>query len=261
MDYGRNGWGRIIFFLMSRLDERLLALGLVSTPEAAHGLILRGMVLVDDRPVTKAGVKVSQNAVVRLKAGAGERVWVSRGAYKLLKGIEFFAPKVTGAVCLDIGASTGGFTEVLLHAGAVKVYAVDVGYGQLAWALRKDARVVVLDRCNARHLTIEHLSESVDAVVCDASFISLSKVLEVPLGFVRPGGWLIALVKPQFEVAPEFVEKGGIIRDAAVQQGAVDNVAAWLAAQPGWQVDGVIASPITGQEGNKEFLLYGHFIG
>ncbi|MFN9789565.1 MAG: TlyA family RNA methyltransferase [Holosporales bacterium] len=244
---------------MSRLDEHLLALGLASTPEAANALIVRGMVLVDDRPVTKAGTKVPKNAVVRLKSGAGERAWVSRGAYKLLKGLEVFAPKVAGAVCLDVGASTGGFTEVLLHAGAVRVYAVDVGYGQLAWTLRQDARVVVLDRCNARHLTAQNILEPLDAVVCDASFIALAKVLEVPLGFVRPGGWLVALVKPQFEVAPEFVEKGGIVRDAAAQQAAVDNVSAWLQARSGWRVQGVAESPITGAEGNKEFLLYGSF--
>lgn len=242
-----------------RLDQTILDLHLAETLPKAQALIMAGSVLVNDVPQTKAGFTVPAGASVRLKAAAAaDHGWVSRGALKLLRGIEAFSPVVQGAVCLDIGASTGGFTEVLLSKGAVRVYAVDVGYGQLDWKLRSDARVVVFEKTNARNLTAAQIPEPIDGLVCDASFISLTKVLPVPMGFVRPGGWLLTLIKPQFEAAYADITKGGIVRDAAVQQDVVETIAAWVSEQPDWTLSGVVDSPITGQDGNKEFLLFAH---
>jgi 23S rRNA (cytidine1920-2'-O)/16S rRNA (cytidine1409-2'-O)-methyltransferase len=166
-----------------------------------------------------------------------------------------FSISVEGMTGLDVGASTGGFTDVLLARGAARVYAVDVGYGQLHWKLREDARVVVLERTNARHLTEAEIPVAVDIVVCDASFIGLEKVLPVPLGFAKPGAWLVALIKPQFEVGKGEVGKGGIVRDAALRDEVCARVGAWVAAQPGWRVVGVVESPVTGADGNVEFLI------
>jgi 23S rRNA (cytidine1920-2'-O)/16S rRNA (cytidine1409-2'-O)-methyltransferase len=156
---------------------------------------------------------------------------------------------------MDVGASTGGFTDVLLHHGAVKIYAVDVGHGQLDWKLRQDPRVVVLEKTNARHLTSVQIPTPADIIVCDASFISLKTVLITPLTLTKPTAWLAALIKPQFEAGRAQVGKGGIVRDPAVHQAVCDDVAAWMATQSGWRVEGICESPITGAEGNKEFLL------
>ena len=183
--------------------------------------------------------------------------WVSRGGVKLAHALEWFRISVEGVVALDIGASTGGFTDVLLSRGAKRVHAVDVGHGQLAWKLRQDPRVIVHERLNARYLTHEEIDEPINTITCDASFISLATILPAPLALAVPQAELIALVKPQFEAGREHVRKGGVVRDTGIQREVCDRAAAWVAAQPGWTVIGVVESPILGPEGNREFLLYG----
>jgi 23S rRNA (cytidine1920-2'-O)/16S rRNA (cytidine1409-2'-O)-methyltransferase len=189
-----------------------------------------------------------------LEVRGKDHPWVSRGGIKLDHGLTHFGFDVAGAVALDVGSSTGGFTDVLLSRGAAKVYAVDVGTNQLAWKLRQDARVVVLEQTNARFLTSEQIPEPVDVVVCDASFISLAKVLEAPLKFAKAGARLVALVKPQFEAGRGEVGKGGVVRDPAVHERVCAEAKAWVESQ-GWSVLGIEQSPITGPEGNVEFLL------
>jgi 23S rRNA (cytidine1920-2'-O)/16S rRNA (cytidine1409-2'-O)-methyltransferase len=189
-----------------------------------------------------------------LEVRGKDHPWVSRGGVKLDHGLNNFGFDVTGAVGLDVGSSTGGFTDVLLTRGAAKVYAVDVGTNQLAWKLRQDPRVIVLEQTNARYLSSEQVPEAVDIVTCDASFISLSKVLESAMKLARSGAKLIALVKPQFEAGREEVGKGGVVRDPAVRERVCAEAAEWVASQ-GWHVLGVTESPITGPEGNVEFLL------
>ncbi len=206
-----------------------------------------------ERRIDKPGTPVS--ADIALEVRGREHPWVSRGGLKLDRALDAFSISVEGMTGLDVGASTGGFTNVLLARGAVKVYAVDVGYGQLHWKLREDPRVVVLERTNARNLTDEEIPESVDIVVCDASFIGLEKVLPVPLGFAKPGAWLVALIKPQFEVGKGEVGKGGIVRDAALREEVCARIGEWVAMQPGWRVAGIVESPVTGADGNVEFLI------
>ena len=181
--------------------------------------------------------------------------WVSRGGIKLAHALDHFHIDVTGAVALDIGASTGGFTDVLLTRGAARVYAVDVGHGQLAWKLRQDPRVVVLERVNARHLTAQDIPEPPDLVVCDASFIGLQVVLPAALALAKPSARLVALIKPQFEVGPANVGKRGVVSDPALHRDVCARIAQWL-GQAGWTVEGIAESPITGPEGNVEFLIY-----
>jgi 23S rRNA (cytidine1920-2'-O)/16S rRNA (cytidine1409-2'-O)-methyltransferase len=176
---------------------------------------------------------------------------------KLEKALDAFDLDPAGRVCLDVGASTGGFTDVLLSKGAARVYAVDVGHGQLAWKLRQDDRVVVLERTNARHLSPEIVPEPVEVIVCDASFIGLALVLPAALALSAPGAWLAALIKPQFEVGRDRVGKGGVVRDPALHREVCERIATWLEDQPGWQVLGITESPITGPEGNVEFLIAG----
>ncbi len=182
---------------------------------------------------------------------------MSRGGLKLVHGLTHFAIDPQARICLDVGASTGGFTDVLLSWGAARVYAVDVGHGQLAWRLRQDPRVVVLERVNARHLTRREIPEEPSLIVCDASFIGLSTVLAAPLSLAAAQAELVALIKPQFEVGREGVGKGGIVRDARLRQQACERVFEWLANQPGWQVLGITESPITGTDGNIEYLIAG----
>jgi 23S rRNA (cytidine1920-2'-O)/16S rRNA (cytidine1409-2'-O)-methyltransferase len=179
---------------------------------------------------------------------------VSRGGVKLAHALEHFGLSPAGRACLDIGASTGGFCDVLLHHGAARVYAVDVGHGQLAWKLRNDPRVVVMERVNARHLSAEQVREPPGAVVCDASFIGLRTVLPAPLALAAPGAWAVALIKPQFEVGPA-IAKGGVVRDAGVHARICAEIEAWWSALPGWRVIGIEPSPILGPEGNREFLI------
>ena len=238
-----------------RADQLLVETGLAESRTRAQALILAGLVYAGDRRVEKAGQLLAADALLTVKGR--DHPWVSRGGVKLAHGLDHFGWDVTGAVAIDVGASTGGFTDVLLARSAERVYAVDSGTNQLAWKLRQEPRVVVLEQTNARHLTTEQIPEPVDLVVCDASFIGLAKVLAKPLEFVKPSARLVALVKPQFEAGPGEVGKGGVVRDPAVHERVCVEAAAWLAAQPGWQVVGLTQSPITGPEGNVEFLLAG----
>ena len=238
-----------------RIDQLLAERGLAESRTRAQALILAGLVYVGTRKVTKAGELVAADAELVVKGR--DHPWVSRGGIKLAHGLDHFQWDVTGAVAIDVGSSTGGFTDVLLSRGAVRVYAVDSGTNQLAWKLRQDPRVVVHEQLSARLLTAEHIPEPVDLIVCDASFIGLAKVLEVPLAFAKPHARLLALIKPQFEAGKGEVGKGGVVRDASIHQRVCTEVADWLAAQPGWRVLGRTTSPITGPEGNVEFLIAG----
>jgi 23S rRNA (cytidine1920-2'-O)/16S rRNA (cytidine1409-2'-O)-methyltransferase len=235
-----------------RADQMLVDRGLVESRTRAQALIMAGLVYAGDRKVEKPGQPLP--AETPLDVRGRDHPWVSRGGIKLAHALDRFGIDVAGMVAIDVGSSTGGFTDVLLTHGAARVYAVDSGTNQLAWKLRQDARVVVHEQTSARILTDAHIPEPVDIVVCDASFIALSKVLERPLGFVRPGGRLVALVKPQFEAGRGEVGKGGVVRDATVHARVCDEVAAWLGVT-GWHVDGLVQSPITGPEGNIEFLI------
>lgn len=238
-----------------RADQALVDRGLAETRSKAQALILAGLVHADSRRIDKAGDMIGEDQPLTVKGQ--DHPWVSRGGLKLVKGLDVFDIDPSGLVCLDVGASTGGFTDVLLSRGAAKVFAVDVGHGQLAWKLREDPRVVVLERTNARHLTMEQVPEPVDLVVCDASFIGLETVLPAPLALTRAGARLVALIKPQFEVGKGRVGKGGVVRDPDLHREVCDRIAGWLGGLPGWQVLGIEESPITGPEGNKEFLIGG----
>ncbi|MDQ3080191.1 MAG: TlyA family RNA methyltransferase [Pseudomonadota bacterium] len=235
-----------------RADLVLVAQGLAESRTRAQALILAGNVFLGDRRVAKAGDFIAQDAALTIKGR--DHPWVSRGGVKLAHGLDRFGFDVTGAIGLDVGSSTGGFTDVLLTRGAAKVYAIDVGTNQLAWKLRSDPRVVVHEQTNARTLGTEIVPEAVDIIVCDASFIALSKVLEAALGLARPEASLVALVKPQFEAGRSEVGKGGVVRDPLVHQRVCDDAAEWIASR-GWAVVGIETSPITGPEGNVEFLL------
>lgn len=235
-----------------RADQLLVARGLAESRTKAQALILAGNVFSGERRVAKAGDMLAEGATLSVKGR--DHPWVSRGGIKLDHGLTHFGFDVTGAVALDVGSSTGGFTDVLLARGAVKVYAVDVGTNQLAWKLRSDPRVIVREQTNARELTSEIVPEAIDIVVCDASFIGLAKVLDRALDLARPGARLIALVKPQFEAGREEIGKGGVVRDDAVHARVCEAAADWVRSK-GWNVLGIERSPITGPEGNVEFLL------
>ena len=237
-----------------RLDALLVERGLAESRARAQALVLAGLVWSDGKRLDKPGISLAADLPLELRGR--EHPWVSRGGIKLAHALEHFAIDVTGAVALDIGASTGGFTDVLLTQGARHVYAVDVGHGQLAWKLRQDPRVSVLERHNARHLTREDIPEPPDLVTCDASFISLTVVLPAALALAAPAARLVALIKPQFEVGKGRVGKGGVVRDAALHREVCERITAWLEAQPGWRVVGLTESPIRGPEGNVEFLVY-----
>jgi 23S rRNA (cytidine1920-2'-O)/16S rRNA (cytidine1409-2'-O)-methyltransferase len=237
-----------------RADQLVTDRGLAESRTRAQALILAGLVYTGDRKVEKAGQPLPPDAPLEVKGR--DHPWVSRGGLKLDHALTHFGWDATGLVAVDVGASTGGFTDVLLTRGAAKVYAVDVGHGQLAWKLRSDDRVVVLERTNARHLTAEQIPDPIDLVVCDASFIALSKVLPAALDLARPGARLAALIKPQFEAGREEVGKGGVVRDPAVHRAVCERVSAWVAAQPGWSVIGIAESPVQGPAGNREFLLH-----
>jgi len=238
-----------------RADQALVERGLVESRSKAQALIMAGLVFSAEKRIDKPGQPVTEEQPLEVRGQ--DHPWVSRGGLKLEKGLEAFGIDPAGLVCLDIGASTGGFTDVLLSRGAAKVYAVDVGHGQLAWKLRQDARVTVLEKTNARHLTAEQVPEAIDLAVCDASFIGLEVVLPAGLALTRPGARLVALIKPQFEVGKERVGKGGVVRDPELHQEVCDRISAWLDAQAGWRALGLVESPITGPEGNVEFLLGG----
>ncbi len=235
-----------------RIDVLVVERGLAESRAKAQALILAGQVVVDDQRVDKPGAQVSVDAELRLK---GEVLpYVSRGGLKLKGAIDHFGLEVSGKVGADIGASTGGFTDCLLQQGATRVHAIDVGYGQLHEKLRKDPRVRSRERVNARYLTEEDLPEKVGVMVIDVSFISLTQVLPAALPFLEPGGLLIALVKPQFEVGRERIGKGGVVKDAAARQEAIDTVTAFVREQ-GLTVRGVMDSTVPGPAGNVEALL------
>ena len=235
-----------------RADQLLVSRGLAESRTRAQALIMAGAVFSGERKLAKAGEMLAEDAPVEVRGK--DHPWVSRGGIKLDHGLAQFGFDVTGAVALDVGSSTGGFTDVLLSRGAARVYAVDVGTNQLAWKLRQDSRVVVHEQTNARNLDSSIIPEPVDVVVCDASFISLAKVLEAPLKLAKPGAKLVALIKPQFEAGREEVAKGGVVRDPAVHERVCADAGAWVQSQ-GWTVVGITKSPITGPEGNIEFLL------
>ncbi|MBO9574899.1 MAG: TlyA family RNA methyltransferase [Sphingobium sp.] len=236
-----------------RLDQLLVERGLAESRTRAQALIMAGKVTVADKTVDKAGQQVPEDAAIALKGN--DHPWVSRGGIKLDHGLTHFGIDVTGLVAMDVGSSTGGFTDVLLQRGAARVYAVDSGTNQLAWKLRNDARVIVHEQTSARILTAGHIPEPIDIIVCDASFIGLAKVLERPLTFAASGAWLVALIKPQFEAGRAEVGKGGVVRDPDVHERVCAEVRAWIEARPGWRVLGLTTSPITGPEGNVEFLI------
>ena len=235
-----------------RADQLVVALGLAESRTKAQALILAGNVFVGDKRVAKAGDMLPEDAALSVKGR--DHPWVSRGGVKLDHGLTHFGFEVANAIALDVGSSTGGFTDVLLNRGAAKVYAVDVGTNQLAWKLRSDPRVVVHEQTNARDLSAEIIPDAVDIVVCDASFINLAKVLDRALDLAKPGAKLVALVKPQFEAGRDEVGKGGVVRDPIVHQRVCDAAAEWVRSKC-WNVVGVEKSPITGPEGNVEFLL------
>jgi 23S rRNA (cytidine1920-2'-O)/16S rRNA (cytidine1409-2'-O)-methyltransferase len=236
-----------------RADQRLVDLGLVESRAKAQALILAGKVFSGTHRVEKAGQPVAEDAALEVRGQ--DHPWVSRGGVKLAHALAHFGLSPAGKTCLDIGASTGGFTDVLLTHGATRVHAVDVGHGQLAWKLRSDPRVVVHERVNARHLTAETIGEPVQVLVCDASFIGLATLLPAPLVLCVPGAWAVALIKPQFEAGPSLVGKGGVVRDPAVHDAVCARIRDWWSALPGWRVIGLAESPITGPEGNREFLI------
>lgn len=231
----------------------LVERGLVESRERGQAFILAGQVLVDGQKVDKAGTLVSPDADIRI---LGEKMpYVSRGGVKLEKALRAFAIDVKDKTAIDAGASTGGFTDCLLKHGAKKVFAVDVGYGQMAWKVRQDPRVVVIERVNIREMDAALVPEKIDIVVIDVSFISLEKVIPSLMRFLCPGGELVALIKPQFEVGKGQIGKGGIVRDEAARDEAVQRVRKFV-QERGFDVKGIILSPITGQDGNVEYLLY-----
>ncbi len=245
--------------LKTRADVALVDRGLVATRSRAQAVILAGKVFSGERRVEKAGETVMDNAPLEVRGQ--DHPWVSRGGLKLDHALDALAIDAAGVVAIDVGSSTGGFTDVLLARGAARVYAVDVGHGQFAWKLRNDYRVVVLEKTNARHLTAEYVSMPVSAIVCDASFIGLETVLPASMALAVPGAWLVALIKPQFEVGRDQVGKKGVVRDPALHQAVCDRIRGWLDGQPGWRVIGLAESPITGPEGNKEFLIGARYDG
>ena len=238
-----------------RLDALLLARGLAASRSEAQALILAGRVFSAERRLDKAGMRFAIDAALEVRGKA--HPWVSRGGVKLAHALDHFAIDPTGLICLDVGASTGGFTDALLQRGARRVYAVDVGHGQLDWRLRGEDRVVVLERTNARNLSRADVPEPVALITCDASFIGLEVVLPAALALAGPGARLVALIKPQFEVGKARVGKRGVVRDPALHDEVCARIARWLAAQPGWRVDGVTQSPLLGPRGNVEFLIAG----
>lgn len=236
-----------------RLDLILVDRGLAPSRERARALVMAGTVFVEGARVDKPGTAISGDAELVVKGG--DHPWVSRGGLKLAHALETFGIDAGGRTALDIGASTGGFTDVLLHGGAARVYAVDVGHGQLDWGLRNDPRVVTLERTNARNLMIDHVPEPIEVIVCDASFIGLRTVLPAGLKLAASGALLVALIKPQFEVGKDRVGKGGVVRDSTLHDEVCQTIRDWLEALPHWTVIGLTESPVVGPAGNIEFLI------
>ncbi len=240
--------------MKKRLDILLTELGLVESRSKAQALIMAGLVLVGDKSNLKAGDLVKEDANITIKGD--DHPWVSRGGIKLDHAIKIFGIDVSDKVALDVGSSTGGFTDVLLHYGASKVYAVDVGSNQLDWKLRKDDRVVVLENTNSRILSHDIIPDKPDIIVCDVSFISVTKALPAALDLAGSNCILVTLIKPQFEVGKGEVGKGGIVKDTALHERVCKEVSDWVESKSGWKVAGLVPSPIKGAKGNQEFLLY-----
>ena len=236
-----------------RLDQLLHERGLAESRSKAQALILAGSVFSGEQRLEKAGTMVADDLALEVRSSAVP--YVSRGGLKLARGLDHFGIDPTGKIAIDVGASTGGFTDVLLQRGVARVFAVDVGHGQLDWRLRNDPAVVVLEKTNARYLTSVEITESIDLIVCDASFISLRLVLPAALELATPNASLIALIKPQFEVGKGEVGKGGVVRDPNLHQKVCEDVRLWLENEQGWRVLGVTPSPIKGPKGNLEFLI------
>ena len=239
--------------MKKRADQLLVERGLADSRSRAQALILAGLVFSGERRVGKAGDALADDAPLTLRGQ--DHPWVSRGGLKLDHALTHFGLSPVGRTCLDIGASTGGFTDVLLTRGAARVHAVDVGHGQLAWKLRSDARVVVHEKLNARALDATLVPDPVGALVCDASFIGLRTVLPSAIALCRPGAWAVALIKPQFEAGRKNVGAKGVVRDPLVHEQVCARVHGWWSGVPGWSVLGIEPSPITGPEGNREFLI------
>jgi 23S rRNA (cytidine1920-2'-O)/16S rRNA (cytidine1409-2'-O)-methyltransferase len=236
-----------------RVDALLVARGLAESRARAQALVMAGNVFAGERRVEKPGDSLPSDSALEVRGAP--HPWVSRGGIKLAHALDVFAVDPSGAICLDIGASTGGFTDVLLSRGAAKVYAVDVGHGQIAWKLRQDERVVVRERTNARHLSRDDVPDPVGLVVCDVSFIGLEIVLPPVLALAAPGASLVALIKPQFEVGRARVGRRGVVRDPALHDEVCDRLRDFVESLPGWRVVGIEPSPILGPEGNREFLI------
>ena len=235
-----------------RVDQLLVLRGLAESRARAQSSIMAGLVFTGEAKITKSGQMLAADAPLALRGR--DHPWVSRGGIKLAHALSVFGLDPAGAVAMDIGSSTGGFSDVLLTNGAAHVFAVDSGTNQLAWKLRQDSRVTVLEQTSARVLTPDHINKPCNWVVCDASFIGLAKVLDVPLRLAAPACQLVALIKPQFEVGRAEVGKGGVVRDTALHSRACDEVRHWIESQ-GWAIQGLCESPITGPEGNREFLI------
>ncbi len=239
--------------MKTRLDRLLVERGLVESREKAQALIMAGEVTVDGQKASKPGRPVDDASAVAVLA---QPPYVSRGGFKLAGALQHFSISVGGAVCLDIGSSTGGFTDALLQAGAARVHAVDVGAGQLAWSLRTDPRVAVHERINARELKLQDIGEAVDLLTCDVSFISVTLILPAAVPLLQPGGQMVILIKPQFEAGKGLVGKGGIVRDPAIHQAVCEKVTRAV-REFGFETS-IVESSILGAEGNREFLLYAH---
>lgn len=236
-----------------RIDQLLVERGLAESRTRAQALVMAGQVMIGDKKADKPGLQIASDAAVSVKGQ--DHPWVSRGGVKLAHALDHFTIDVDGMTAIDVGSSTGGFTDVMLSKGALRVYAVDSGTNQLAWKLRQDPRVIVHEQTSARILNETHIPETVDLIVCDASFISIAKVLERPMSFAKPGAQLVALIKPQFEAGRGEVGKGGVVRDGAVHDRVCAEVQDWLHSV-GWNVNGLTESPITGPKGNVEFLVW-----
>lgn len=240
--------------MAQRLDVFLVEHGLVATRSKAQALIEAGKVTVNNQVIVKVSHKVGVESAVEVTEL--DHPWVSRGGLKLAGALQVFSITVVDKICMDVGASTGGFTDVLLHHGAKKVYAVDVGHGQLHEKLRDDARVINLEKTNARSLAVELIPDALDVIVCDASFISLKQVLPAAMALAAVGAQLVALIKPQFEAGRESVGKQGVVKDAHIHRAVCEDISQWMRDQMGWQVKGLTNSPITGPMGNHEFLIW-----
>ncbi len=236
-----------------RADQLLVERGFAETRTKAQALIMAGLVFSAERRITKSGEQIAEDASLNVRGQV--HPWVSRGGCKLAHALEYFNLSPQNKICLDIGASTGGFTDVLLTHGARSVYAVDVGHGQLAWKLRSHPLVVVLEKCNARFLNTTLIPTPLEAVVCDASFISLKTVLPAALALTTENAWAVALIKPQFEAGKTEVGPKGVVRDPDVHQRICHAISTWWRTLPGWHILGITTSPITGPKGNREFLI------